>query len=65
MGARASGAIGVSIAALAAAKTGRLRKASNSEGRVKRPAPFGLRPERPWALLRSLAGFPTRLRLRA
>jgi hypothetical protein len=57
--------MGVSIATLATAKTGRLRKASNNEGRAQGPAPFGLRPERPCAVLRSLAGFPTRLRLRA
>jgi hypothetical protein len=65
MAARASGFMGVTLATLAAAQTGRLRKASNNEGRAQGPAPFGLRPERPCAVLRSLAGFSTRRRLRA
>jgi hypothetical protein len=63
MAARASGSIGVSAATFAAANTESIRKASNNGGRGERPAPSGLRPERPCALLQSLAGFSTRLRL--
>ena len=64
-GARANGCRSAAIAARAAAQTGRLRKARNNEGRPATPIPSGLWPNRPRALLRILAGFATRLRLRA
>ena len=47
------------------AKTGRLREEGNAEWRSMMPVPFGLLPKTPITALRSLAGYPTRLRLRA
>ena len=65
MDANANGWQGAPIKALDAAKTGRLGKESNAEWRPMPPVPFGLQPKTPSAALRSLAGCPTRLRLRA
>ena len=47
------------------AKTGRLREENNAEWRPRALVPFGLLPKTPIAALQNLAGFPTRLRLRA
>ena len=47
------------------AKTARLRKEDNAEWRFRAAAPFGLLSKAPSAALQSLAGYPTRLRLRA
>ena len=65
MDANANGWLGAPIKAPDEAKTGRLREEGNAEWRPKPPVPFGLRPKTPGAALRSLAGCPTRLRLRA
>jgi hypothetical protein len=65
MDANANGRHGAPIKALDDAKTGRLGKESNAEWRLMMPVPFGLLPKTPIAALRSLAGCPTRLRLRA
>ena len=65
MDANANGWIGAPIKAPDEAKTGRLREEGNAEWRPKPPVPFGLLPKTPGAALRSLAGYPTRLRLRA
>ena len=43
-------------------KTGRLGKEGNEEWRRMAPAPFGLPPKTPIAVLQSLAGQPARLR---
>jgi len=45
------------------AKTGRLGEEGNEEWRPRTYAPFGLLPKTPIAVLQSLAGFTTRLRL--
>ena len=47
------------------AKTGRLREEDNAEGRPMPSVPFGLLPKTLSAALQSLAGYPTRRRLRA
>jgi len=47
------------------AKTGRLREENNAEWRPMPHVPSGLLPNTPIAALRSLAGCPTRRRLRA
>ena len=65
MGANANGRHGAPIKAADEAKTGRLREENNAEWRPKAPVPFGLLPKTPIAALRSLAGQPARLRLRA
>ena len=65
MGANANGWHGAPIAAADEAKTSGLGEESNKEGRPRTPVPFGLLPETPIAALQRLAGFPTRLRLRA
>ena len=55
----------VPIATADEAKTRGLGEESNKEWRLGAPVPFGLLPKTPIATLRSLAGFPTRLSLRA
>jgi hypothetical protein len=65
MDANANGWHGAPIKALDEAKTGRLGEGSNAEWHAMTPVPFGLLPKWPCALLRSLAGLPARLRLRA
>ena len=65
MGANANGWLGAPIKAPDEAKTGRLREEGHAEWRPKPPGPFGVLPKTPGAALRSLAGCPTRLRLRA
>jgi hypothetical protein len=45
------------------AKTVRLREEDNAVGRPMPPVPFGLLPKTLSAVLQSLAGFSTRLRL--
>jgi hypothetical protein len=47
------------------AKTGRLREKDNTEWRPRSPVPFGLLLKTPITALQSLAGYLTRLRLRA
>jgi len=47
------------------AKTARLRKEDNAEWRFRAAVPFGLLSQAPSAALQSLAGYPTRRRLRA
>jgi len=63
MGANANGWHGPPGKADDVAKTGRLRKEDNAEGRPMPTVPFGLLPKTLSAPLQSLAGFPTRLRL--
>ena len=63
MDAYASGWHEVPIETPEEAKTGRLGKEGNEEWRLRAPAPFGLRPKTPIAVLQSLAGLATRLRL--
>ena len=65
MGAIANGWHGAPIKAADEAKTERLREENNAEWRPMPRVPFGLLPKTPIAALQSLAGFPTRLRLRA
>ena len=65
MDANANGWQGVPIKAADEAKIARLRKENNAEWRPLPPVPSGLLPGAPIAALQSLAGFPTRLRLRA
>jgi len=65
MDANANGRHGAPIKAHDEAKTGRLREESNAEWRAMMPVPFGLLPKTPIPASRSLAGCPTRLRLRA
>jgi hypothetical protein len=65
MGANANGWPGAPIKAADEAKTGRLREENNAEWRPGALVPFGLLPKTPIAALQRLAGFPTRLRLRA
>ena len=65
MDANANGWHGAPIEAADEAKTGRLGEESNEEWRPMPPVPFGLLPKTPIAALQSLAGCPTRLRLRA
>jgi hypothetical protein len=47
------------------AQTGRLGEECNNEWRFFQPVPFGLRPKRPCAALRSLAGGTTPAAFRA
>jgi|SRR5690349_12296245 len=47
------------------AKTRCLREEENAEWRPRALVPFGLLPKAPSAALQTLAGYPTRLRLRA
>jgi len=63
MGANANGWHGPPGKADDEAKTGRLRKEDNAEGRPMPTVPFGLLPKTLSAALQSLAGFTTRLRL--
>jgi hypothetical protein len=63
MGANANGRYGPPGKANDEAKTGRLREEDNAGGRPMLPVPFGLPPKTLSAVLQSLAGFPTRLRL--
>ena len=65
MDANANGWHGAPLKARDEAKTGRLGEERNAEWRPRPPVPFGLLPKTPIAALRSLAGDPTRLRLRA
>ena len=65
MNAIANGWHGAPIAAADEAKIGGLGEESNKEWRPMPPVPFGLLPKTPIATLRRLAGYPTRLRLRA
>ena len=65
MDANANGWHGAPIKAADEAKTERLREEDNAEWRPMPPVPFGLLPKTPIAALQSLAGYPTRLRLRA
>jgi len=69
MGANANGWHGAPIAAAylpnTEAKTSGLGEESHKEWRPKPPVPVGLLPKTPIAALQRLAGYPTRLRLRA
>ncbi len=65
MGINANGWHGAAIAAADEATTSGLGEESNKEWRPRTPVPFGLLPKTPIAALRRLAGYPTRLRLRA
>jgi len=65
MGAIANARHGLPIKAADDAKTWRVRKENNAEWRPVPRVPVGLLPETPRAALQSLAGYPTRLRLRA
>ena len=65
MGTNANGWPGAPIKAADEAKTERLREENNAEWRPRPPVPSGLLPKTPIAALQSLAGCPTRLRLRA
>ena len=65
MDANANGWNGAPIKAADEAKTGRLREENNAEWRTRAPVPVGLLPKTPIAALQSLAGCPTRRRLRA
>jgi len=65
MDANANGWHGVPIKTADEAKTERLREENNAEWRAMPPVPSGLLPKTPIAALQSLAGYPTRLRLRA
>jgi hypothetical protein len=65
MGANANVWQGAPIAAADEAKTTSLGEESNKEWRPLPHVPFGLQPKTPIAALLRLAGFPTRLRLRA
>jgi hypothetical protein len=65
MDANANGWHGAPIKAADEAKTGCLREENNAEWCPRAPVPFGLLPKTPIAALQSLAGCPTRLRLRA
>ena len=65
MGACANEWPGAPIAAADDAKTRGLGEESNNEWRPRPHVPFGLLPKTPIAALQSLAGCPTRLRLRA
>ena len=65
MDANANGRHGAPIKAPDKAKTGCLREEGNAEWRPSLSVPFGLLPKTPITALRSLAGFSTRLRLRA
>ena len=65
MDANANGWHGAPIKAADEAKTERLREENNAEWCRRAPVPFGLLPKTPIAALQRLAGFPTRLRLRA
>jgi hypothetical protein len=65
MDTNANGRQGAPIKALDEDKTERLGKESNAEWRPMPHVPSGLLPKTPIAALRNLAGYPTRLRLRA
>ena len=65
MGAYANEWHGAPIATADEAKTGGLGEESNKEWRPRPRVPFGLLAKTPIAALQSLAGCPTRLRLRA
>jgi hypothetical protein len=65
MGANANERHGPPIKADDEAKTGCLREEDNAEWRPRVLVPFGLLPETSIAALQNLAGYPTRLRLRA
>jgi hypothetical protein len=65
MDANANGRHGAPIKAPDEATTGCLREEGNAEWRPRMRVPFGLLPKTPITALRSLAGFSTRLRLRA
>jgi hypothetical protein len=65
MDANANGGYGAAIKAADEAKTARLREENNAEWRPILPVPSRLLPKTPIAALQSLAGCPTRLRLRA
>src|SRR4249920_3231897 len=64
MGANANGWHGAPIATADEAKTSGLGEESNKEWRPRAPVPVGLLPKTPIAALRTLVGYPTRLRLR-
>ena len=65
MGANANRWPEAPIKAADEAKTERLREENNAEWRPMPAVPSGLLPKTPIAALQSLAGYPTRLRLRA
>ena len=65
MGANANERIGPPIEADDEAKTGRLREEDNAEWRPEALVPVRSLPKARIAALQSLAGWPTRLRLRA
>jgi len=65
MDANANGWHGAPIKAADEAKTARLREENNAEWRPMPAVPSGLLPKTAIAALQSLAGYPTRLRLRA
>ena len=65
MDANANGWPGAPIKAADEAKTERLREENNAEWRPLPAVPSGLLPKTAIAALQSLAGYPTRLRLRA
>jgi len=65
MDANANDWLGAPIKAADEAKTERLREENNAEWRPRPVVPSGLLPKTPNAALQSLAGCPTRLRLRA
>ena len=65
MGANANGWHGAPIKAADEAKTARLREENNAEWRPMPAVPSGLLPKTAIAALQSLAGYPTRRRLRA
>gem|GEM_PF-2736221 len=65
MGTNANEWLGPPIKTDDEAKTGRLHEEDNAEWRPKALVPSGLLPKTPSAALQSLAGCPTRLRLRA
>ena len=65
MDANAKGQLEAPIAAADEAKTGGLGEESNKDWCLKLPFPFGLLPKMRSTALRRLAGYPTRLRLRA